>query len=78
MKYDLMLTFKIDNPDKLYEIIECEAGKKDRSELKIEKEKDNINFRITANDSIALKSSMNVVIKILTIYEKTESMIKNG
>lgn len=78
MKYNLTLTFNTDNPEELYKIIKCEAGKKDRSEIKIKKEKNKIIFDISANDSIALKSSMNLALKILTIHEKTENLIKNG
>ena len=78
MRYNLVLTFNTNDPERLYETIKCEAGEKDRSTIKIEKEKKKIIFNISANDSIALKSSMNLVLKIATIHEKTENMIKNG
>ena len=79
MKYNLVLSFDTNNSNNVYRIIKNEAGKKDRSEIDIKKEKDKITFNISANDSTALKSSINTVLKILTIYEKTETLVnENG
>jgi tRNA threonylcarbamoyladenosine modification (KEOPS) complex Pcc1 subunit len=78
MKYGLVLTFNVNDPEKVFRIFALEAGKKDRSEIKIEKGKDKIIFKVKSKDSVALKASANLIIKILTIYEKTLEMVKNG
>ncbi len=78
MRYNLTLTFNTENPERIFQIFGSEAGKKDRSEIKIEKENKKINFRISANDSIALKASVNIIIKILKKKKKTENLVKNG
>jgi len=78
MKYSLVLSFSTDIPDKIFRIFSPEAGKKDRAEIKIEKADKEVVFRVSANDSVALKSSVNIILKILSVYEKTEKLMKNG
>ena len=77
MNYSLNLDCKTSSPGKVMKVMQQDAGKKDRSEVRILAGKDKITFKITSKDSIALKASINSVIKGLTIYEKTLEMVKN-
>ena len=77
MNYDLVLETDVINSQKFFEIVNGEEGKKDRSEISISTEKNKVNFHITATDVTALKSSINRIIKVLSIYEKTIELAKN-
>lgn len=61
--------------DKIYESFQTEINEKDRSKLSIKKEKDHVLFEIEAKDSIALRATLNMVTKLLTVYEKIERLI---
>jgi len=75
MKYQLKFVVITKSPEKLFKL--QKEAKKNRSEIKIIKEKGKIIFDITAKDAIALKASANSVIKTLTIFEKTQNLVKN-
>lgn len=60
--------------DKIARAFEPEINKKDRSEFKIEKQKDYVLFDISAKDSVALRATLNSITKLLTAFEKIEDM----
>lgn len=78
MKYNLVLTIDTKNPDKFFQIVNSEGGRKDRSEIKVRKAEQKVIFNISAGDPVAMKASVNLILKILIIYEKTENLVKNG
>lgn len=47
-----------------------------RAKYKIETDKKTITFNAEAKDSVALRSVLTAITKILTIHEKTEKIIK--
>jgi len=56
--------------EKIFVCFEPEVGEKNRSSFKIKKEKDHVLFEITAEDSVALRATLNSITKLLTTYEK--------
>jgi len=60
--------------DKIYESFQTEVNEKDRSKLNIKKEKDYVLFEVEAKDSIALRATLNMITKLLTVYEKVEEI----
>jgi tRNA threonylcarbamoyladenosine modification (KEOPS) complex Pcc1 subunit len=75
MKYSLELTASAEDADKLIDVARLEEGKRDRAELAIEKKGKSVVFQVKSADHIALKASMNTVSKILSIYEKTQTLV---
>ena len=65
------------DPEEIYACFEPELADKKRSNFKITKKKDHLLFEIEADDSIALRATMNGITKLITVYEKM-SEIKNG
>lgn len=64
--------------DKILQCFEPEIEKKqNRSKLDIIKNKDHVLFMIEAQDSVALRATLNGITKLLTVFEKAEQM-KNG
>lgn len=51
---------------------EMKSLQKKRSLVSLKKNKDTLVFTIKAKDSTALRSTMNGIIKLLTVYEKTK------
>ena len=76
MSYSLTLKAKIKNIEKVFKAIEKESGTKDRSSLTSEKKEGSIQFKVSANDVVALKATINTIIKILTIYEGSIELLK--
>ena len=66
-----------ENPENLLKVFHPEISKKDRSGFDIIKEKDQIKFLIDAKDSVALRATLNMITKLLTVYEKVE-VIEDG
>jgi tRNA threonylcarbamoyladenosine modification (KEOPS) complex Pcc1 subunit len=62
-------------PEKLSEIFQPEISKKDRSGFSISKEKDCLKFIIGAEDSVALRATLNIITKLLTAYEKAREAV---
>ena len=75
-RYNLVLNAKLENPKEFFLIAKNEQGEKNRSKIKIEKKEKDIIFKITSKDATALRASLNSMIKMLTIYEKTKSLIE--
>lgn len=63
-----------ENIDNVYKSIMLESGKMDRSEQKIIKNKDHIEIKITATDANALRASFNSIMKLLSVFEKMETI----
>jgi len=58
------------NPGTIYECFQTEQKEQDRSKFKIKKEKDGVLFLVEAEDSVALRATLNSITKLLTVYEK--------
>ena len=65
------------DPEVIYECFQSEQKEQDRSKFKIKKEKKGVLFLIEADDSVALRATLNSITKLLTVYEKIRS-VKNG
>jgi len=65
------------DPEVIYDCFKSEQKEQDRSRFQIKKEKDGVLFLVEANDSIALRATLNSITKLLTVYEKVRS-VKNG
>jgi tRNA threonylcarbamoyladenosine modification (KEOPS) complex Pcc1 subunit len=57
------------NPEEIYACFEPELADKKRSNFKIIKKKDHLLFEIEADDSVALRATMNGITKLITVYE---------
>ena len=66
------------NPVIIYKCFVSESKnlKTHRSSYTIKKRKDYIEFNIKANDSVALRATLNSITKLLTVYEKIEGLKK--
>lgn len=67
----------VGDPEVIYECFQPEQKEQDRSRFEIKKEKDGVLFLVEANDSVALRATLNSITKLLTVYEKIRS-VKNG
>lgn len=64
--------------DAISKCFEPEIEKKqNRSRLDIKKKDDHVIFNVEAEDSVAMRATLNSITKLLTVFEKTEKM-KNG
>ena len=63
------------NPEDLYKIFQPEISEKDRSGFGIIKEKDCLKFEVKAEDSVALRATLNSITKLLTVYEKVKGVV---
>ena len=64
----------IEDIDKIYESLLPEEKKIKRSEIKLTKDTDKLTITINADDAVALRASVNSVLKLLTIYEKMKTI----
>lgn len=62
------------DPEKITKCFEPEVNEKNRANFIIKKEKDHVLFEINAEDSVALRATMNSITKLLTTYEKVEGI----
>ena len=62
-------------PKELKACFEPELADKKRSNFKIKEEDGCLIFQIEADDSVALRATMNGITKLITVYEKVN---KNG
>ena len=60
------------NSDTIYRCFSSESKtlKTDRSDYTVKKYQDYIEFNIKAEDSVALRATLNSITKLLTVYEK--------
>lgn len=78
MKLKAVLEFSTCNIEEIYRIAKCEEVKKNRSEISIQKKKNCVLFIIKAEDLQAFKSSFNLVVRILDIYQRTYEVLKEN
>ncbi len=58
----------------LYECVKSEQKDMPRSSLKIKKQKNDVVFDIKADDATALRATLNTVLKLLIVYEKSRKI----
>ena len=77
MSYSAVIKVK-QNPDIVFKAFHAESKnlKTERSEYTIKKLKDCVEFHINAQDSVALRATLNSITKLFTIYEKIEGINK--
>lgn len=49
----------------------------DRAKYETKRTKNGLEFKIMAKDSVALRSVLNTITKIITVHEKTKEVLKN-
>ena len=62
------------DPKEISACFEPELADKKRSNFTITKNKDHVLFNIKAEDSVALRATLNSITKLLTVYEKMEKL----
>ena len=72
MNYESTISLKIENPKELLEIFgpELKDTINNRASYRLKEEKGTLKFIITAKDSVSLRSTLNSITKLLTVYEK--------
>jgi tRNA threonylcarbamoyladenosine modification (KEOPS) complex Pcc1 subunit len=81
MKYSLVLKVDTEKANELFEVAAVEAGKKDRSGIEVERAdgpQKGVIFKVSSKDATSMRASLNIVIKILQIFEKTRELVENG
>mgnify|MGYP002639910268 CR=1 FL=1 len=73
MDYTGQLIVEKGDVDKLFNALipETMNSKKDRSEFTVEKANGKLKINIKAQDSVALRATLNNITKLLTVYEKS-------
>ena len=72
MKYHAEII--VDNDKKLFKCFETEQGKEDRSRFEIKDEGKKLKFIVDAQDSVALRATLNSITKLFTTYEKIDNL----
>jgi tRNA threonylcarbamoyladenosine modification (KEOPS) complex Pcc1 subunit len=72
---EIIVTEDVHNIQKLFEAEE-KAFDNQRAGYELKKNKDALVFKITAEDSIALKAVLNSITKLLIVYDKTRTVVK--
>lgn len=67
--------FSKEDLQKLLEL-DCSFQKTNRSTLEIKKNKEDLSLKITAVDPVAMKATINSVLKTIEIYSKTRELVK--
>ena len=60
--------------DKIMDCFKPELSDKKRSNFSISKKEGYVLFKIDADDSVALRATLNGITKLLTVYEKMEGL----
>jgi tRNA threonylcarbamoyladenosine modification (KEOPS) complex Pcc1 subunit len=78
MKYELNLKVKYEK--EINSLFGSFEESSERVSVKILKDNENLIFQIKADDSVALRSVMNSITKLFTVYEKLDIVeeLKNG
>lgn len=71
---EIIVTEDVHNIQKLFEAEE-KVFDNQRAGYELKKTKQELIFKITAQDSTALKAVLNSITKLLTVYEKSKSVI---
>lgn len=66
----------VDDLEKLFSLEDKDFPNK-RASYEVKKTKNGLEFDIRATDSVALRSVLNTITKIITVYEKTVGALKN-
>ena len=69
MKYEAVIKVK-DDAEVVYKAFMSEQGDFGRSSWTVEKKDDGVEFRVRAQDSVALRATLNSITKLLTVNEK--------
>lgn len=64
--------------DLIYKCFKPEMNKWQRAEVKIKKNNDNLYFNIQAKDAVALRATLNSITGLLSVYEKTNKLVKKN
>ncbi|MBN2053080.1 hypothetical protein JW756_06255 [Candidatus Woesearchaeota archaeon] len=72
---EIIVKEDIHNIQKLFEPEE-KIFDNQRASYELKKNKDELVFKISAEDSTALKAVLNSITKLLSVYEKTKSVVK--
>jgi len=72
MNYKVSLTAY--NKGNLYDCFEPETYKHKRSEFKLKKHEKDLKFDIKAEDSTALRATVNSIIKLFNVFEKVKKI----
>ena len=62
--------------DKIFSCMQAEIKSYDRSSFTIDKKDGEVVFTIEAQDPVALRATFNSISQLLTIYEKTQELLK--
>ena len=72
---EIIVREDIHNIEKLF-IAEEKSFKNQRASYQIKKSKDKLVFKINAKDSSALRAVLNSITKLISVYEKTKTIVK--
>jgi len=75
LQASIIISGDVDNLQKLLTAESNETGNK-RSSFHLEELKDRLIIKINAKDPVALRTTLNTVTKILTVYEQTRGQLK--
>ncbi len=73
MDYTAKIIVKED-PDKIYKCLVPEKISRERSSVKIKKEKGVLVINVEAKDAVALRATLNSISQVLAVYHKTKSI----
>ncbi|MBI2548563.1 hypothetical protein HYW21_04395 [Candidatus Woesearchaeota archaeon] len=76
MIYTVALSI-LDAPPELRDLLRIDHQKAERSEIKILQQKKGLLLRITAQDAVALRATMNTITQLLSVHEKLQR-VENG
>jgi len=69
-----------ENAEDLYELFKLEDKKfqNERANYTLKKKDDKLELIVSAKDSVALRSALNTITKIITVHEKVGAIVENG
>jgi tRNA threonylcarbamoyladenosine modification (KEOPS) complex Pcc1 subunit len=73
MNYAVTIEIKKD-PETIQKLFLTEVSERQRSKFTISKKKNSILFEVKAKDATALKSTLNNITELLTVYEKLKGL----
>jgi tRNA threonylcarbamoyladenosine modification (KEOPS) complex Pcc1 subunit len=73
MNYAVTIEIKKD-PETIQKLFLTEVSERQRSKFTISKKKNSIQFEVKAKDATALKSTLNNITELLTVYEKLKGL----
>ena len=76
LKAKIFVDYDAEILEKIFSMEEKEFSN-ERASYRVSKKKDLLEFDVEAKDSVALRSVLNTITKILTVYEKTKEAIKD-